>query len=147
MRVEVKGSLNNTAEARWEAGRKAAERFEQVPEAHVWLLGWLWPNVQHLPDMKCVEYVVSVMERFPQHKKVQQRGCYVLYHFCYSHPALREPAGEVGAVGAVVHALDRFAASRQHFRNLCVGALRLLTNGLPLNAARLEAAGGTHYLQ
>ena len=71
-------------------------------------------------------------------------GCFVFHQLCTFHPALEERAGELGAVEALVHALDRFAASNQMVRNVGVNALRILTNGRPLNAARLEAAGGTH---
>ena len=49
-------------------------------------------------------------------------------------------------MAALVRALDRFA-SHLHFRFYGVDTLRSLTNGLPLNAARLEAVGGAHYLQ
>ena len=90
---------------------------------------------------------MSVMERFPQHQDVQFKACCALHLLCFYHPALKERAGELGAVEALVHALDRFAASYQgRVRYFGVGALRDLTDGLPANAARLEAAGGTHYL-
>ena len=51
---------------------------------------------------------------------------------------------------AVVHALDRYAASSQGFqgvRGVGVLVLRSLTDGYALNTARLEASGGAHYLQ
>ena len=46
----------------------------------------------------------------------------------------------------MVHALDRFAASNRNVRNNGVEALRSMTAGQAANAAKLEAAGGTHYL-
>ena len=48
---------------------------------------------------------------------------------------------------AVLHALDRFAASAEHIRSHGVRALRVMTDGHADNAAKLEAAGGTHYLE
>ena len=66
---------------------------------------------------------------------------------CDTNHAIKELAGEAGAVEAVVHALDRFAASNQNVRTLGISALRNMTAGHAANAAKLEAAGSTHYLQ
>ena len=148
--VEAFGGLHETLDAQWEAGRKAAERFEQVPEAQWELLYWLVVNAPHLPGIEGVEYAVSVMKRFSQDEEdedVQFWGCRALHHLCHHHPALRERAGELDAVEVLVSALDRFAASHQFLRSHGVAALRRLTDEHATNAARLEAAGGSHYLQ
>ena len=118
-----------------------------MPEARVPLLGWLGSYAEGPPGIEVVEYAVSVMKRFPQHKEVQDEGCYALRRLFAYHPALMERAGEVGAVEALVHGLDRFVASHPGVRNFGVAVLRQLTDGHPANAARLEAAGGAHYLQ
>ena len=97
-----------------------------------------------------MQYAASVMERFPQHQDVQRRGCYALGWLCnasYHNHAIKELAGEAGAVEAVVHALDSFAASDRSLHDCGVDALRNMTAGHAANAAKLEAAGGTHYLQ
>ena len=47
---------------------------------------------------------------------------------------------------AVVHALDRFATSNQNVRMWGVRALRSMSAGHAVNDAKLEVAGGTHYL-
>lgn len=148
--VDLECDLHQTDEAKWQAGLGTAAGFKEVPEAQQPLLNWLGAYAEHLPGIECVEYAVGVMERFPQHELVQYNGCYALCNLGRHHPVLREPAGEVGAVEVLVFALNRFAESHQqyqHLRILCVDALRFLTDGLPLNAARLEAADGAHYLQ
>ena len=53
----------------------------------------------------------------------------------------------VAVVEVLVGALDRGAASHQFFRDDGGNALRRLTDNHATNVARLEAAGGTHYLQ
>ena len=52
-----------------------------------------------------------------KHEEVQRWGCHALERHCFHHPALREQAGELGAVEVVVSALDRFAASHQGVRS------------------------------
>ena len=145
--VAMVGGLHETHEAKWQAGLEAAEAFKEVPEAQAELLYWLGGYARHVPGIEGVEYAVSVMERFPQHEDVQYNGCYALCHLFYRHPALKERGGELGAVEALVHALDRAAFNQGGLRYLGVRALDYLTNGHAANAARLEAAGGAHYLQ
>ena len=79
VRVEIESELHETWEAKREAGREAAESFEQVPEAQAELLVWLGIYAYHLPGIEGVEYAVSVMKRFPQHERVQNWGCYALH--------------------------------------------------------------------
>ena len=147
VRVQLYGGQHETREATWQAGLEAAETFKEVPEAQVQLLDWVWSYAEHVPGIEGVEYVVSVMARFPQHEVVQLEGCWALRRLFAYHPALQERAGELGAVEALVHALDRFASNQGGVRYWGVRALRRLTDGLPANAARLEAAGGAHHLQ
>ena len=139
---------HETVEAQWTAGREAAERFWEEAEAQRALLEWLETYGRDIGMVEGVlQYVVGSLKLFPQHEGVQEQGCYALRYLCFRYPALRERAGELGAVEAQVHALDRFAASNQGVRDCGILVLRRLTDGLPLNAARLEAAGGAHYLQ
>ena len=148
--MELFGHVHETQEAKWEAGREAAERFEQVPEAQIELLKWLGAFSDHLPGIEGVEYAVSVMKHFPLHEEVQRWGCFALDYLCERHPALRRRrAGELGAVEVVVSALNRFDTFNGGVRIRMYGvrALRELTDNCAANAARLEAAGGSHYLQ
>ena len=71
---------------------------------------------------------------------------FIVFRLIYFHPDFRVRAGKVGAVEALVHALDRFAR-RKRLKDAGELALRHLTTWLPLNEARLAAAGGAHYLQ
>ena len=92
MEVDVWRELHETRDAKWEAGWKTAERFEQVRRQCV-LLTWLGTNASHLSGIEGVTYTVSVMKRFPQHERVQQKGCYALFYLCHHHPALTSEPG------------------------------------------------------
>ena len=112
-------------------------------------MNWLRAQTEHLSDIKKdtgMVYVVSVMERFPQHAQVQTDGCYALVRLCYNNHAIKELAWEVGAVEAVVHALDRFAVSEQSVRMWGVEALWAMVTGHAANKAKMEAAGGMRFL-
>ena len=149
--VYVRGS-GWTVEESWTEGREAAEHFREEAEAQLPLLEWVvnevidyYPRFGSLEGM--LEYALSRLERFPRHEKVQDWGCRALTLLYQNSHAIQELAGELGAVEALVHALDRFAASNHGLEYWGVWALRRMTAGHTANAVKLEAAGGTHYLQ
>ena len=141
--------LQDDDEARWQAGMEAAKAFKEVPEAQFWLLCSLPARHAqvYMPGIKGVQVVVGVMHRSPQDADVQYFGCVCLSSLFFRPPArLVAHAWELGAVQAVVDALKRFAASDRNFLRFGIWALRNMQAGHGTNAAKLQAAGGMHYM-